>query len=85
MASGKRNDGETGAVMEQIICRHAKDDFEALLTAKGMASAGADVFSVVWTGRSGQLAYVVFAKYDAPITTEAIDTEIEKQLFGKSA
>lgn len=66
----------------QVICRHAKDDFEALMTAQGMEDAGATVFSVVWTGRSDTvLSYVVFAKYEAPTTPDVIDDMIKRRVF----
>jgi len=66
----------------QVICRHAKDDFEALMTAQGMEDAGAFVFSIVWTGRDGTtLAYAVFAKYQAPTTPEVIDNRIARRLL----
>lgn len=36
--------------MKQIMLRHASDDFTALLTANGMAKAGAEVFSITNNG-----------------------------------
>ena len=67
--------------MKEIICRHAEDDSEALRVAQGMADAGADVFSVVWTGRKNSLAYVVFAKFENPTTPVSIDKAIVRRLF----
>jgi hypothetical protein len=65
-----------------VICRHAKDDFEALMTAQGMEDAGAYVFSIVWTGRSGTtIAYAIFAKYEGPTTPEVVDEMINRRLF----
>jgi hypothetical protein len=66
----------------QVICRHAKDDFEALMTAQGMEDAGAYVFSIVWTGRSDtMMAYAVFAKYEGPTTPEVVDEMINRRMF----
>ena len=67
--------------MKQIICRHAEDDFNALMVAQGMADAKADVFSVVCTGRKNMLAYVVFANYETPVTSDSIDEAINLRLF----
>ena len=66
--------------MKQVMCRHAEDDFNALMTASGMTDAGAEVFSVVWTGRTNMLAYVVFARYEAPVTPDSIDEAIGRRL-----
>jgi len=66
--------------MKKVTCRHAEDDLNALFTAQGMTDAGADVISVVCTGRTNMLAYVVFARYEAPVTLESIDEAIERRL-----
>ena len=68
--------------VSKIIARHAKDDFEALMTAQGMENAGACVFSITWTGKyDSMMAYVVFGKYEPPITPDEIDKSIERVLF----
>lgn len=36
--------------MKHIMLRHAEDDFSALLVARGMAKAGAEVFSITNNG-----------------------------------
>ena len=63
-----------------VICRHASDDFDALLTAQGMEEAGANVFSIVWLGKPGTtMAFGVYATYDRYETSpEDIDKLIDK-------
>jgi hypothetical protein len=67
----------------QIIVRHAKDDFYALMTAQGMEDAGAEVFSITLNQTTQRmLQFLVFAKYDPnKITPDGIDACIQKQLF----
>lgn len=46
--------------MTEIIYRNAADCFEAYLVAQGMQTSGADVFSIVWTGKeNSKLAYAI--------------------------
>lgn len=64
--------------MSDVMLRHAKDDYEALLTAMAMQSVGADVFCVTCDPTQKYQRYIVWCKYDAScITTDAIDRAIE--------
>ena len=65
--------------MAQVIVRHARDDFYALLTAQGMEDAGAKVFSMTVLPNGW---FDIWAKYDSAMTNpdkidESIDNAIE--------
>lgn len=69
----------------KIICRHANNDLHALWTAQGMEDAGAAVISVSHNGMrhpEGALipssSFIVWAKYDDPVTPDLIDAAIER-------
>ena len=73
----------------QIICRHAYTDFNALEIAQGMENAGASVFSITSINISERntfekeaypFSFIVWARYDLPITSKVIDCEIEKAM-----
>ena len=67
----------------EIICRHAKNDFEALMTAQGMEDAGASVFSITLNSGNDSFRFIVFAKYDPAciVSPDKIDVAIEKRLW----
>ena len=70
----------------QIICRHARDDYSALMTAQGMEDAGADVFSITLnTETNSATRFVVFAKYDPDVmcatSPDQIDEAIMRRLY----
>lgn len=68
---------------QQVMVRHGATDYDALTIASGMEAAGADVFSVVYTGDRGYMSYVIFAKFSPPVTLDEIDDAIEKKLTGE--
>jgi hypothetical protein len=69
--------------MAEIICRHAQDDFFALMTAQGMEDAGCCVFSVTHVPSApSRLGWVVWGRYQSTETTPVeIDKCIERRLF----
>ena len=75
----------------KIIVRHADTDTDAFLIAQSMESVGASVFSVTYNGVRSPLGgvepssrFLVWAKYDEPLTTDAIDDSISKALYPAS-
>jgi hypothetical protein len=66
----------------EVMCRHAADDFIAMMTAQGMEDAGASVFSIVYTGERGVLSYVIYCKFDKRTHIDAIDKAIASRLLG---
>ncbi len=71
---------------QDIICRHAVDDFDALDIAQGMEHAGATVVSITFNGLSAPLGtgatrptFIVWATYAAPLTPDLIDASIEAE------
>lgn len=71
----------------QIILREASNDLDAYRTAQGMENAGASVFSVTFAGESNCAwavnpvpKFIVWAKYEDPITVNQIDEAIEREL-----
>jgi hypothetical protein len=67
--------------MAKVMVRHAEDDFRALQTAQGMEEAGATVFSIVNLGEKRQFNLAVFARFDEPITCNAVDEVIKRTMF----
>ena len=74
----------------KIIVRHADTDTDAFLIAQSMESVGASVFSVTYNGMRSPLdrlapgsRFLVWAKYDEPLTPDAIDAAISKALYGE--
>jgi hypothetical protein len=69
--------------MADIICRHAQDDFFALMTAQGMEDAACYVFSVTYVPSApSRLSWVVWGRYQSTETTpKEIDKCIERRLF----
>lgn len=72
--------------MAKIMVRHANNDFEAMLTAQGMESAGADVFSITHNGMHqpfGAMApsskFVVWAKVASDEMMGAVDESIARE------
>lgn len=71
----------------QIIARHARSDFHAVVTAQGIVNAGASVLSVTYDGMhqpDGAMIpsskFVVFAQFDDTTTSyDKIDEEVEKE------
>jgi hypothetical protein len=73
----------------QIICRHAYTDFNALEIAQGMENAGASVFSITSINIPRErsffdkeiypFSFIVWARYDLPVTVNSIDHEIRKE------
>ena len=68
---------------KQIICRHAEDDFYALVIAQAMENAGCTVISIAHDGmhqRQGAMIpcskFIVFANYGASTTPDEIDDVI---------
>ena len=59
-----------------VLCRHAKDDFDSLMTAQGMEDAGASVFSIV----SWVRGLVIFCKYE-DVEPDYIDQCIAKRML----
>lgn len=58
--------------MNQIVVRHAKDDFDALLTAQGFEDAGATVISISLNHTKepdSTSRFLVFARYDSTMVT----------------
>jgi len=72
--------------MTQIMCRYAKDDFCALMTAQGMEDAGCCVFSITHVPNAQlMLRWVIWGRFHKTKTTvEEIDRCIEKKLFPTS-
>lgn len=69
-----------------VICRHAEDDFRALLIAQGMENAGALVFSIANNGSDQyptalipHTRFIVWAKYEPPLTPCEIDKFISEE------
>ena len=71
--------------MAQVLVRHAEDDFRALQTAQGMEQAGATVFSIVNLGSNRQFNLAIFARFDAPVTVNAVDEAIRQIMFPDEA
>jgi len=74
----------------KIIARRADTDIEAFITAQSMESVGASVFSVTYDGMRSPLdrlapdsRFLVWAKYDEPLTPDDIDAAISKALYGE--
>lgn len=74
----------------KIIARRADSDLDAFFTAQAMESAGASVFSVTYDGVRMPLdalapdsRFIVWAKHDESLTTDAIDDAISKALYGE--
>lgn len=73
----------------KIISRHAHDSLAAFHTAQGMENAGASVFSITHDGmdqKQGALIpssrFIVWAKYDGDVTTDAVDAAISLLMYG---
>jgi len=68
--------------MADIICRHARNDFSALMTAQGMEDAACYVFSVNHVPSAPpMLRWVVWGRYQSTETTPVeIDKCIERRL-----
>lgn len=71
----------------RIIARQADNIVEAQHVAQGMENAGASVFSVASDGyrrnvgqQRAHTCFVVWAKYDAPLTPTEIDKAIERAM-----
>jgi hypothetical protein len=85
--------------MKQIMLRHAKDDFTALLTASGMSAAGAEVFSITNNGPAVPNAmvaphvtdhirpqkFIVWARVRYDAHCDECDKEIGKRLNEQKA
>jgi hypothetical protein len=69
--------------MAEIVCRHAEDDFFALMTAQGMEDANCCVFSITHVpGAPSMLKWIVWGRFDPAKTTfDKIDVCIKKRLF----
>lgn len=70
----------------RIILRHANTDFDALTIAQGMENAGACVISVSQNGMTQPedgmaptVKFIVWAKYEDPLTTGEIDDAINRE------
>lgn len=78
-----------------IISRVADNDVEAILTAQAMESAGADVFSVTYNGKSlrpgsgiDSSRFIVWAKYSEAISIDLIDAAIDariNEMYGENS
>lgn len=75
--------------MAHIISRHAEDDFIAHQIATGMEKAGASVFSIASDGQAkyptamaSHTRFIVFAKYEPPLTPDLIDMAIDRVTSG---
>ena len=73
--------------MAKIMMRHANNDIEAMLTAQGMESAGADVFSITNDGmhqpygaRVPSSRFVVWAKVASAEMIAAVDEAISLEM-----
>lgn len=70
----------------RVMCRHAEDDFDAMIIANGMGAAGAEVFSVTFDRHSqpwGALAphahFIVWAKVKSDADIDAVDISIDEE------
>jgi hypothetical protein len=72
--------------MAEIMCRHALDDFSALMTAQGMEDAGCCAFSITHVPNAQPaLRWVIWGRFHPTETTyEEIDRCIKKRLFPTS-
>lgn len=73
----------------KIICRHAEDDFRALLTAQGIENCGGVVFCITSDGSdtystalSPHTRFIVWGKLPDVISTDEMDASIDKELAG---
>lgn len=80
--------------MKSIMLRHASNDFQALLTANGIANAGGEVFSITNNGPatpttfalpnipdySRPQKFIVWARVRDNAHMDECDTQIEKCL-----
>ena len=69
------------------MVRHARDDFEAMLTAQGMEKAGAEVISIAYNGEHQQQGamipssrFVVFARVPDYIQMDDVDGGIDSAI-----
>jgi hypothetical protein len=72
--------------MAEIIYRHARDDFRALMTAQGMEDAACYAFSIAHVpSAQPMLRWVIWGRFHPTETTiEEIDRCIKKRLFPTS-
>jgi hypothetical protein len=72
--------------MAEIICRHAQDDFCALMTAQGMEDASCYTFSITHIPTAQPMPHwVVWGRFHPAETTVAeIDKCIKKRLYPTS-
>lgn len=62
-----------------VIVRRGNDDFDALMVAQAIESAGAEVFSIVADRRSASnIVWHVFAKHSDDVQCDEIDDSISK-------
>lgn len=68
--------------MSEIICRHAKSDYEAIQVAQAMEKASCYVFSVTYESEPSFRRWSVWGKFN-PTETEIryIDEQIDQDVY----